>query len=205
MRLARGQWVRREFRWLLCVQSYQVKGGDNAVRRKRQRYNDDSMDQRIDLAPNCSLSDRSASLFYGSICAFSLPLSAFFAWQGFWPVLLFWCIEMLGLGVALQAALRRRHYSQTVLVTEGSVQLVTRSPQGEARQEFARHWARVKLRSWQSGHRPSRLTIESHGRAGVIGSFLTDDERAQLAVRLHAMVGGTNNTPPLDADFNEGN
>jgi uncharacterized membrane protein len=115
-------------------------------------------------------------------------------------VLLFWVLEMLAVGLALKVSLRRRHYSQTLLFTDGSVRLVTRSPGGEATQEFARHWARVRLRSPRTGHAPSRLTIESHGRAGVIGGFLTDEERAQLAVRLQRIVGGTSESPPLDLD-----
>ena len=162
------------------------------------------MEQRIDLAPNCSLTDRSASLFFGSICAFSLPLSLFFAWQGFWPVLVFWVLEMLAVGLALKVSLRRRRYSQTVVVTDGGVRVITRSPEGEAIQEFARHWARVRLRSPLTGHAPNRLTIESHGRAGVIGAFLTDEERAQLAVRLRRMVGGMSESPALDERINEG-
>ena len=121
------------------------------------------MDQRIDLAPNCSLTDASASLHYASICAISLPLAVLFAWSGYWPVLLFWMIEM---------------------------QLVTRSARGELTQEFARHWARVRLRSPRTRLGSSLLTIESHGRACVIGSFLTDEERARLAARLRAMVAG---------------
>ena len=64
----------------------------------------------------------------------------------------------------------------------------------------SRHWARVRLQSPRTGNTPSRLTIESHGRAGVIGSFLTDEERAQLAVRLRGMVGGTSESPPLDLE-----
>ena len=158
------------------------------------------MELRIDLAPNCSLTDRGANWALGSVCAISLPLSLLFAWQGYWPVLVFWVLEMLAVGLSLRASLRRRQYSQTVLVSDGSVRVVTRSPGGEATQEFARHWAKVRLRSPRTGHAPSRLTIESHGRAGVIGGFLTDEERAQLAVRLQRMVGGTSESPPLDLE-----
>jgi uncharacterized membrane protein len=154
------------------------------------------MDQRIDLAPNCSLSDAAANWHYASICVLTLPLPVLFAWAGYWPVLLFWMVEMLGLGLALYLSLRRRRLSQTVLITEGRVQLVTRSVHGEVMQEFARHWARVRLRSPRTRHGSSLLTIESHGRTCVIGSFLTDEERARLAARLRAMVGGR--------DFTEG-
>jgi uncharacterized membrane protein len=152
------------------------------------------MDQRIDLAPNCSLTDTSASLHYASICAFSLPLALLFAWAGYWPVLLFWMLEMLGLGVALHLSLGRRHCTQTVLISEDRVRLVTCSARGEVMQEFARHWARVRLRSPRTRLGSSLLTIESHGRTCVIGSFLTDEERARLAARLRAMVGGRNFT-----------
>ena len=102
------------------------------------------MDQRIDLAPNCSLTDTSASLHYAFICAVSLPLAMLFAWAGYWPVLLFWMLEMLGLGVALHLSLGRRRCTQTVLISEDRVRLVTRSARGEVTQEFARHWARVR-------------------------------------------------------------
>src|SRR5580692_9145461 len=152
------------------------------------------MDQRIDLAPNCSLTDTSASLHYASICAFSLPLALLFAWAGYWPVLLFWMLEMLGLGVALHLSLGRRHCTQTVLISEDRVRLVTCSARGEVMQEFARHWARVRLRSPRTRLGSSLLTIESHGRTCVIGSFLTDEERARLAARLRAMVRAKNFT-----------
>jgi len=152
------------------------------------------MEQRIDLSPNCSLTDASAAWFFGSICAISLPLSVFFVWSGYWPVLLCWVLQMLALGWALQVSLRRARYTQTVLITAGRIRLVTRTARGEAMQEFARHWARVRLRGPHTRLGSSQLTIESHGRSCVIGSFLTDQERAQLAARLRAMVGPKNFT-----------
>ncbi len=162
------------------------------------------MDQRIVLAPNCSLTPTTANWFYLSICAFSLPVSLLFAWAGFWPVLVFWVLEMVAIGIALQSGLQRRNHTQTLVISDARVELVTRSRHGIEKQEFARHWARVRLRTPRGSHRPSRLTIESHGRAGVVGSFLTDEERARLAVRLHAMVGGPNASPSLEHDFTEG-
>lgn len=152
------------------------------------------MEQRIDLAPNCSLTDASAGRSFALICAISLPLSVFFAWHGYWPVLPCWVLQMLALGWALLVSLRRARYTQTVLITAGRVQLVTRTARGEVMQEFARHWARVRLRGPHTRLGSSRLTIESHGRVGVIGSFLTDQERAVLAARLRAMVGAKNFT-----------
>jgi uncharacterized membrane protein len=155
------------------------------------------MEQRITLAPNCSLSVSGARLFFVATCLFSLTFALFFVLQGFWPVLLFWALEMLGLGVALHASMQRRNYSQTVLISDSSICLVTRSRHGEAKQEFARHWAKVKLRSPPRRLGSSRLTIESHGRAYEVGSFLTEEDRKLLAERLSRLVGGVNESPPL--------
>jgi uncharacterized membrane protein len=85
-----------------------------------------------------------------------------------------------------------------VVITESRIILVTRSQHGEAKQEFARHWAKVKLRSSPRRLSPSRLTIESHGRAYEVGSFLTEEDRCLLAKRLGRLVGGMNESPPLE-------
>jgi uncharacterized membrane protein len=142
------------------------------------------MEQRIELAPNCSLKPAGAMLFFGSTCLFSLAFSLFFVFHGFWPVLPFWALEMLTLGFALRSSMRRGKYTQTVLITDSQVSLVTRSRHGTQKQEFARHWAKVRLRSPPRRHGTSRLTIESRGRACEVGNFLTEEDRCRLAERL---------------------
>jgi uncharacterized membrane protein len=156
------------------------------------------MEQRIELAPNCSLTPAGAKLFFGATCLFSLGFALIFVFRGLWPVLPFWALEMMGLGAALYASMQRRKYTQTVLITDSTVSLVTRSRQGEAKQEFARHWAKVKLRSPARRLGTSRLTIESRGRAYEVGSFLTEEDRCRLAQRLNRLVGGMNESPPLE-------
>jgi uncharacterized membrane protein len=158
------------------------------------------MEKRIELAPNCSLTPTGAKLFFVSICLFSLAFSLFFACLGFWPVLPFWGLEMLALGFCLHASMRRRRYTQTVTITDSQISLVTRSRRGEAKQEFARHWAKVRLRTPRTRLYPSRLMIESRGRAIEVGSFLTEEERCVLATRLRGLVGGMNESPPLEVD-----
>ena len=50
-----------------------------------------------------------------------------FVIHGFWPVLPFWALEMGAFGLALSANMRRRLYTQTVLITDSQISLVTRS------------------------------------------------------------------------------
>jgi uncharacterized membrane protein len=156
------------------------------------------MEQRIELVPNCSLSPLGAKLFFVCTCLFSLVFSMVFVIRGFWPVLCFWALEMLALGLALHLSMRRRFYTQTLLITDSLVSLVTRSRRGEAKQEFARHWTKVRLASPRTRLYPTKLTIESHGRTCEVGSFLTDEERSLLAQRLRRLVGGMNESPPLE-------
>ena len=158
------------------------------------------METRIELAPNCSLTLKGARLFFLATCLFSLAFSMIFVVMGFWPVLPFWALEMLALGLALKSSMRRRLFTQTVTITDSQVSLVTRSRRGEAKQEFARHWAKIRLRSPRTRLYPSRLTIESRGRAYEVGSFLTEEERCRLAKRLRNLVGGMNESPPLESD-----
>ena len=158
------------------------------------------MEQRIELQPNCSLKPAGALLFFVSTCLFSLGFALFFVFQGFWPVLPFWGLEMLALGFALNASMRNGTYTQTVLITDSQISLVTRSRHGAQKQEFARHWAKVRLRSPPRRHGLSKLTIESRGRACEVGSFLTEEDRRRLAERLRYLVGGMNESPPLEID-----
>jgi uncharacterized membrane protein len=154
----------------------------------------------IRLTPNCSLTPHGAALFFGTICLVSFTIAGTLAALGLWPVFPFAGLEMVVLAWALAASLRRRHYSQTIVVTEEHVTIRTRFRKQYEQIEFARHWAQVKLRGADTHLHPSRLTIESHGRSYEVGSFLTEEERRALATRLMRLVGRVNESPSLDYD-----
>ncbi len=152
----------------------------------------------IRLVPNCSLTPRGAAAFFGLICLVSLTIATIFMLKGLWPIFPFAGLEMLVLGWALKVSLRRRHFSQTITVSEDRVAVETRFRSSCEQIEFPRHWAQVKLRRADTHLHPSRLTIESHGRSYEVGNFLTDEERQALAARLTRSVGRINESPPLD-------
>lgn len=156
------------------------------------------MEQRIELKPNCSLSRRAAVWFFASTCLFSLMFAMKFVLMGFWPVLPYWGLEMAALGLCLHLSLKRRNYTQTLTITDGKITCLTRTRRGEAKQEFARHWTKVRLRSPLRRLGVSRLTIESRGETVEVGSFLTEEARTALARRLGSLVGGMNESPPLE-------
>jgi uncharacterized membrane protein len=150
---------------------------------------------RIEICPNCSLTVRSARLFFGVACIVPCGVAGWLALKGFWPVLPFAGLEMALLGWALAACLERRFYRQTITVTEVDVSVDTRDRAHCEHVVFPRHWAQVKLRRPAARLHPSRLTIESHGRRCELGSFLTEEERLGLALRLQRLIGRVNESP----------
>ncbi|HUL48313.1 MAG TPA: DUF2244 domain-containing protein [Steroidobacteraceae bacterium] len=149
----------------------------------------------IEIRPNCSLTVRSARVFFASACVVPFGMGSFLALKGFWPILPFAGLEMLLLAWALKVSLARRFHSQTIIVTESDVCIESRSRGASERVVFPRHWAQVKLRRPAASLHPSRLTIESHGRQCELGSFLTEEERRGLALRLTRLVGRVNESP----------
>lgn len=152
---------------------------------------------RIVICPNCSLSLRGAAFFFGGLCFFCLTLAGLLALRGMWPVLPFSGLEMLLVGWALHASLARRHRSEIITLTDADVSVEARDRARSQMTVFQRHWAQVKLRCPASRLHPSRLTIESHGRQCELGSFLTDEERYGLALRLQRLIGRINESPSL--------
>lgn len=155
----------------------------------------------IELVPNCSLTPAQAFGFFASLCFVSFTVAGYFAAQGLWPVLPFAGLEMAVLGWALNVSLRRRRCTQTITLTEDEVRIVTRDACGARSMAFPRHWASPRLVRARGWH-PSRLVIESHGRACEVGGLLTEEERRSLHARLQRVVGMVNESPRLQAAVN---
>jgi uncharacterized membrane protein len=151
----------------------------------------------ISIRPNCSLTPRSAAWFFGSIAGTTLLVAAFFAAQGFWPILPFAGLELAGLGFALWLSLQRRFQRQDIVIAETEVAVEDSGRKLRSRFVFPRHWAQVKMRAGYSPLAASRLVIESHGRSCEIGNFLNEQERRGLAQRLARLIGRINESPPL--------
>jgi uncharacterized membrane protein len=157
----------------------------------------DAPECRIELVPNCSLTPRAARLFVGSLAVVTFAVALFFAARGLWPILPFAGLEIGLLAWAVRASMRRGAEREVIIVSDESVRVEHRGLAGSRQTVFPRHWARVKLRGPPRTPHPSRLVIESHGRACEVGRFLTEEERCSLASRLQQLVGKTSESPAL--------
>ena len=154
---------------------------------------------RIELAPNRSLTPESARRFVGGLALVTFGTAGFFALQGLWPILPFAGLEIGLLWWAVRASMRAGGQHELILITDDSVVIERHGLARPDRTVFARHWATVKLHDPPAAQHPSRLVIESHGRACEVGRFLTEEERIGLAGRLRQLVGKSSESPALQA------
>jgi uncharacterized membrane protein len=153
---------------------------------------------RIELSPNCSLTPASARAFVASLALVTFATALVFAWQGLWPVLPFAVLEIGLLCWAVRASMRAGGRREFIVISDDSVVVERRGLADGSRLVFARHWATVKLCGPPAAPYPTRLVIESHGRACEVGRFLTEDERRGLAARLRHLVGRSSESPALE-------
>lgn len=153
--------------------------------------------RRLELSRGNALTPKTACVFVSMVAAATFLVAGFFAYHGFWPVLPFAGLEIAFLIWAVRASMRNGLQRETIIITEELVTVQHRSPDGDWDLVFPRHWSRVKLHAPPAALHPSRLTLESHGRACEVGRFLTEDDRRGLAVRLKQLVGNVNESPAL--------
>ena len=151
----------------------------------------------LELRAHRSLTRESATRFIAIVAVGTFAVAAFFTAYGFWPVLLFAALEILAIIWAVRASMRSGMVFETITITDDSVTIAHRERGHDRLAVFPRHWARVTLHAPLAALHPSRLMLESHGRACEVGRFLTEEERRGLAVRLKQLVGNVNESPAL--------
>lgn len=154
-------------------------------------------ERRLELFARRSLTPRTACIFVASVAVTTLAVATPFAMNGFWPVLLFAVLEIAALIWAVRASMRAGLERETITINADRVTITHHGRGGERCTVFPRHWSSVTLHAPPAALHPSRLMIESHGRACEVGRFLTEDERRSLAARLKQLVGHANESPAL--------
>jgi uncharacterized membrane protein len=149
------------------------------------------------LTPRCSLTPASAGVFIAIVGGTCFAVAGVVAAQGFWPVLPFAGLESGLLTWAVRASMREGSTRETIEIDEQRITIRRCDRRGEHFSVFPRHGSRVTLRTPQTALHPSRLVLESRGRACEVGRFLTEDARQSLAARLQQLVGNVNEPPAL--------
>jgi len=135
---------------------------------------------RVVLTAHRSLGPRGFLLLMGFLSAVSFAAGIAFLMMGAWPVMGFFGLDILAIYVAFRLNYRAGRYYETVEIDPDLLRITRFHPSGEAeRFDFNPYWLRVEL-----GERPdgrTALALRQHDRLFAFGTFLTDEERREVA------------------------
>ncbi len=139
---------------------------------------------RAVLTPNRSLSRNGFLVLMAAVTVVNIVTGVVFLVLGAWPVFGFCGLDVLLIYWAFRVNYRDGRLSETIELDYGRLSLVRLSPKGEREQfEMNPYWTRVQIAEMPG--RPCRLTFASHGRELPFATFLSDDERRELASALN--------------------
>jgi uncharacterized membrane protein len=139
------------------------------------------------LYPNRSLGATGFAVLMAAIVLVSATVGAGFMMVGAWPVTGFLGLDVLLVYLALRWNDREARRAEFVRLDRDGLSVRRLEPDGRLRSwRFEPYWVRVALE--QVGRHDRRLVLRSHGRELVIGAFLTQHERVELARALEAAL-----------------
>lgn len=135
------------------------------------------------LNPHRSLSPVGFRMLMAAIAAAFLGVGAVFFAAGAWPVIGFCGLELALVYLFFQLNFRDLRRYETIRLTGTALEIRRVAPDGGAELvSFQPYWLKVAVEN--SPGRSSRLVLSSHGRALDVGSFLSPEEREDLARAL---------------------
>ena len=139
------------------------------------------------LVPHRSLPRWGFILLIGSLAAALVAVALSFWSLGAWPVAGFCGLEAFMVWGAFELNYRSGRRLETVRLDDVTLRIDRIAPNGRTQYwTFEPGWVRVVLEPENSDN--NRLVLTSHGRRLQIGSFLTDDERLDLANALNSAL-----------------
>ena len=144
-----------------------------------------------ELTPHRSLSPRGFLLLMSGICTLSFAGGLAFFLAGAWPVIGFLGADVLLIYLAFKINYRRARLVERLHLTRDRLTVSRTWPGGRsASWEFQPSWLQVICDAPQDTRRgpgtpaDCPLVLRSHGRSLSVGSFLTCEERRDLAAAL---------------------
>ena len=137
------------------------------------------------LHPHTSLNPRGFFLLMAVVGLVSFCAGIAFVAIGAWPVFGFFGLDVLLVYFAFKLNYRDARRYETLRLTDSLLTVERVAPSGRReRWRFQPYWLQVEVDDHPAAK--NALTLRSHGRILEIGSFLTPDEKIDLANALRA-------------------
>ena len=151
------------------------------------------------LMPHRSLAPRGFRILMGVVIGANLLIGIPFLVWGAWPVFGFMGLDILALYLLFKLNYRSGRLFERLRLTDEDFTVARQHPDGMRQHwRFTPYWLRVAIDD--PPRHESQLTVGSHGRAVVVGAFLTPEERLEVAHALRqALARQRDRLPPLSA------
>lgn len=143
----------------------------------------------ITIQPNRALTASQALGCFALLAVTCLGVGIYFTLLGFWPVLPFAGLEVALLAYALRASWRTGDDRERIAIDDQRVVIDQRYRGKVSEFRFPRPWVRMRLKTSESRHFPSRLLFLHRSDQVEVGRCLTEPERQSLAKRLRSILG----------------
>ena len=148
------------------------------------------------LHPHASLSPGGFLVLMAAVGTVSFCAGTAFALIGAWPVFGFFGLDALLVYIAFRINYRDARRYETVRLTDSALLVERVAPSGRReRWKFQPYWLQVEIDDSDAPRHSLRL--RSHGRMVEIGSFLSIDEKIDLADALRAELRQLRNPPAV--------
>lgn len=135
------------------------------------------------LTPHRSLSPRGFAILMTAVAGVSFSAGLAFFLIGAWPVMGFFGLDLLLFYWAFRVNYRRGRMYENLRLTREDLTVRRVDHWGAAKTwQFQPYWLQVLMDD--PPRHESQLRLRSHGRAVTVGSFLTPEERLDLAQAL---------------------
>lgn len=146
------------------------------------------------LTPHRSLSPKGFFFLMAAVGGVSFAAGLAFLVAGAWPVFGFLGLDVLLIYWAFRLNYHAAKVHEKVDLTDDKLTVTRVMPSGRQKSwEFNPYWVRCKLLSRPG--RVSQLSLSSHGRTLVFGTFLSPEEKEDFAMvlsgALHEARGGS--------------
>jgi uncharacterized membrane protein len=149
-----------------------------------------------ELVPHRSLSARGFRIMMAVVIVANLTVGAVFYFSGAWPIFGFMGLDVGLLYFFFRLNYRNAQLLETLRLTDDALEVRRRFPDGEERRWiFEPYWLRVEIDD-PPGH-DSKLVLSARQRRVTIGSFLTAEERGEVARALREALQRQRNGPRL--------
>lgn len=148
----------------------------------------DGSTARIQARGNFSLDAGGLLILLIALAAVTLVLAGLLAWQGYWPVLLIAVIQVVLVTWILIRAWQRSWLVETIQVGPEQISVLQQTYKRKRRHELETAWAVIELQQPRVAWYSPRLVLRSKAMTLELGSFLTGEEKHQLADQLKSAI-----------------